>query len=140
MTLTSICKLCGSTFSFDSKKYRYQHYCRTPAPGAELSCKELRLRQTQGAKQTREKKLAADLNGGAALGSGNKDLMARLAPLVVRSYSEVGKLMQLSPQAVRMIEIKALAKVRAALLPFRNAQSGADKRRQVMTPIASLED
>lgn len=136
----SNCRLCGSTFHFDETKYRYQHYCRTPAPGAELSCKQLRLRQTQGAKQTREKKLAADLNGGVSLGKHNKDLTERLKPLTLRSYAEVGKIMALSPQAVRLIELRALAKIRAALMPFKKATGGGAKITQVTVPIASLED
>lgn len=116
------------------------HFCRELAPGSDISCKTLRANQLQAERKSRERQMAAELNGGVPLGSGNKDLMARLAPLVVRSYSEVGKLMQLSPQAVRMTEIKALAKVRAALLPFRNARSGAEKITQVCNPIPSLED
>lgn len=140
MIRTSVCKSCGREFFFDTEEFRYQHFCRTPAPGNVLSCKELRLRETQGAKQTREKKLAADLNQGVALGKSNKDLAERLKPLVLRSYGEVAKEMGLTSQAVRLIELRALNKIRAALMPFKKATSGEAKVTQVTVPIASLED
>lgn len=128
------CKLCGRVQSF--------HFCRTPAPGSKYSttCKELRLKQIQEEKKARERKLTADLNAGVALGSSNKELTERLKPLTLRSYAEVGKIMVLSPQAVRLIELRALAKIRKLLTPFRGATSGEAKARQVSQPIPSLSD
>lgn len=126
------CRICGRVQPY--------HFCREVAPGATLSCKELRLRQTQEEKKARERKLTATLNSGVELGRSNKELTQRLAPLVLRSYAEVGKIMALSPQSVRMTELKALDKIRKALLPFRNSRSGVDKVRQIQNPIPSLED
>lgn len=128
------CRLCGRVQPF--------HFCRTPAPGSKYSssCKELRLKQTQEEKKARERKLTADLNKGVELGKSNKSLTERLKPLTLRSYAEVGKIMALSPQAVRLIELRALAKIRAALLPYKGARSGDEKVRQITVPIPSLED
>lgn len=116
------------------------HFCREVAPGNTLTCKALRLKQTQEEKKTRERKLTADLNEGVSLGKHNKDLTERLKPLTLRSYAEVGKIMALSPQAVRLIELRALAKIRAALMPFKKATSGEAKVTQVCNPIPSLAD
>lgn len=127
-----MCRLCGRSQSF--------HFCREVAPGNALTCKALRLKQTQEEKKSRERKLTADLNEGVELGRSNKSLTERLKPLTLRSYAEVGAEMGLSAQAVRLIELRALAKIRAALLPFRNARSGAEKINQVCNPIPSLED
>lgn len=91
-------------------------------------------RQRQAVKRTQ----AAKLNGGTELGKHNKDLAARLAPLVLRSYGEVGKIMGLSAEGVRIIELRALAKIRAALLPFKNATCGEHKVRLTTQPIPSL--
>lgn len=127
-----ICRLCGKSQAF--------HFCREVAPGKVLSCKQLQLKQTQKEKQARERALAADLNGGVSVGKGNKDLLGRLKPLVLRSYAEVAAEMGLSAQAIRLIEMRALKKIKNFLMPFRNSTSGAAKVRQVTAPISSLED
>lgn len=130
--MTKICRLCGKSQAF--------HFCRDVAPGATLSCKALRLKETQEQKKTRERQLAANLNKGVELGSSNKELANRLSYLTLRSYSEVGKIMCLSPQAVRLIELRAINKLRKLLMPYKNSLSGTDKVRQITAPIASLED
>lgn len=129
---TCKCRLCG--------RVQESHFCRTVAPGNTLTCKVLRLKKTQEEKKAREQKLTADLNAGVELGKSNKSLTERLKPLTLRSYAEVGKIMALSPQAVRLIELRALAKIRAALMPFKKATSGGAKVMQMTVPIASLED
>lgn len=126
------CRICGRVQPF--------HFCRDIAPGNTLTCKVLRLKQTQIEKKARERQLGADLNGGIPIGERNKDLTTRLRPLVLRSYAEVGAEMGLSAPAVRLIELRALSKIRAALMPFKKATSGGAKVTQVTVPIASLED
>lgn len=128
----SKCRLCG--------RVQESHFCNTVAPGNVLSCRVLRLREIQEQKKARERKLGADLNAGVALGSSNKELTNRLSKLTLRSYGEVAKIMCLSPKAVRLIELRALAKIRAALMPFKKATSGEAKVTQITIPIASLED
>lgn len=118
---------------FDGAELRTKHFCDDP-------CRGLRKKQLAKEKNERARQLAADLNGGVELGKHNKELTDRLGKLTLRSYSEVGKLMQLSPQSVRLIELRALAKIRKLLTPFRGATSGEAKARQVSQPIPSLSD
>lgn len=88
-------------------------------------------RQRASVKRTQ----GASLNGGRELGKWNKDLASRLAPLVLRSHGEVARIMNLSAEGVRLIELRALSKIRAALLPFKNATCGEHKVRVVTQPI-----
>lgn len=125
--------MCDRTIVFDGAEFKTKHFCDDP-------CRGLRKKQLAEQKKVREKKLTADLNGGVSLGKSNKELTDRLRPLTLRSYGEVAAQMGLTPQAVRLIELRALNKIRAALLPFRNARNGAEKINQVCNPILSLED
>lgn len=119
-----------------------KHYHDTVPAGSALSstCRELNTAREARQRQAIKRTQAAKLNGGVELGKHNKELMARLAPLVIRSYGDVAKIMNLSPEGVRLIELRALSKIRAALLPFRGALSGEAKIKQVTQPIASLSD
>lgn len=97
-------------------------------------------RSANTAKRTRERqatirKQGAALNAGVELGKHNKDLATRLAPLVIRSHADVGRILGISAEASRQIEIRALAKIRAALLPFKNATCGAHKVRLITRPL-----
>lgn len=117
--------------------------CGLPVEGVRKHYHDGACRDANTAKRNRERRAVvrsqgAALNGGTSLGKWNKDLAARLAPLVLRSHGEVAKMMGLSAEGVRLIELRALAKIRAALLPFKNATCGADKVRVVTCPIPSL--
>lgn len=125
MKTTGLCWGCGEPI--EGRSHYHDGACRE-ANEAKRSCRRSAKARTQG----------AALNGGEALGKWNKDLATRLAPLVIRSHNEVGKIMGLSAEGVRLIEIRALSKIRAALLPFKNARSGAEKIRQITQPIPSL--
>lgn len=122
---TKKCWGCGLAIA--GRKHYHDGYCRNTNKAKQAA-------QRQAVKRTQ----AASLNSGVELGKHNKDLATRLAPLVLRSHSEVGRMMGLSAEGVRIIELRALAKIRAALLPFKNATCGADKVRLTTCPIPSL--
>lgn len=124
MKAKGMCWGCGEPIS--GGKHYHDGYCRDTNK-AKQNAQRHAVKRTQ----------AAALNSGVELGKHNKQLMARLAPLVLRSHGEVAKIMGLSAEGVRLIELRALAKIRAALLPFKNATSGADKVRVVTQPIPS---
>lgn len=121
-------KLCyGCNLPIEGRKHYHDGPCRD-ANLAKQNAQRRAVKRTQG----------AALNGGVEIGRSNKDLATRLAPLVIRSHREVAKIMGLSTEGVRLIELRALAKIRAALLPFKNATCGADKVRLTTCPIPSI--
>lgn len=81
------------------------------------------------------RKQGAALNGGKEIGEHCRDVSDRFEPLTVRSRGTVAKMMGLTVSGVRVIELRAMAKIRAALLPFKNATCGEHKVRIVTQPI-----
>lgn len=104
---TSACE-CGTTFTFIGKCAKRCPKCKAEKK-LERVAQQCRMRREQG----------AALNGGEALGKHNKDLAERLKPMVLRSYKEVGDMLGLSGEAVRQVEQRALAKLRAFLDPYK---------------------
>lgn len=90
------------------------------------ACKEkARTKRMQNQCKMRRERGAA-LNGGDALGKHNKDLESRLRPLVLRSHKQVGRLLGISSEAVRQIELRALEKIRVFLDPYKRNRVGRE--------------
>lgn len=102
------------------------------------ACRDANTAKRNRERQATKRKQGAALNEGVELGRGNKDLATRLAPLVIMSHADVGRILGISAEASRLIEIRALAKIRRLLLPFRNATCGAHKVKITTCPIPSL--
>lgn len=119
----------GCNLPIDGSKHYHDGACRTAN----------KLKQDRQRKAVVRSQGAA-LNGGDELGKWNKDLASRLAPLVIRSHGEVAKIMGLSSEGVRIIELRALSRIKKLLMPFRGARSGSAKITQTCTPIPSLSD
>ncbi len=92
----SICLRCHSSFSFDGETFKWKRYC--PA------CEPLVLHDREVAKRARMRSEKQVLFS---------DIL--LEHIAVRTHREVGELLGISTQAVRLIEHKALVKVRRAL-------------------------
>lgn len=123
--MANLCWGCGLAIA--GRKHYHSGYCR-----------DTNIAKRAAARHATKRSQGAALNNGVELGKHNKALMARLAPLVLRSHADVGRIMGLSAEGVRLIELRALAKIRAALLPFKNATCGADKVKITTCPIPSF--
>jgi hypothetical protein len=93
MMKTAICKRCSQEFSFEGK---WKRYC----PG----CAPIVISERDIAARERRKSEKRELLGGIDL-----------EPIAVRTHKEVGEILGISGEAVRLIEHTALIKIRRAL-------------------------
>lgn len=112
-----------------------KHYHRELAPDGSGSCYTRNRKRLNKDSLRLVRKQGAALNGGKEIGEHCRDVSDRFEPLTVRSRGTVAKMMGLTVSGVRVIELRAMAKIRAALLPFKNATCGEHKVRIVTQPI-----
>lgn len=112
------------------------HYHREITVPGQPSCYKLRRAQVFREHGARVRKQGAALNGGKEIGEHCRDVADRFEPLTIRSRATVAKMMGLTVSGIRVIELRAMAKVRRLLMPFRNARSGAEKVTQITKPIS----
>lgn len=99
------------------------------------SCYKINRAQIFRASNALVRKQGAALNGGKQIGAHNRDVADRFEPLTIRSRQTVAKMMGLTVSGIRVIELRAMAKIRRLLMPYKNALSGADKVTQITKPI-----
>lgn len=129
MGKTKTCWGCGESISGGL------HYHREVTVPGKPSCYKQNRTRIFRASAALVRKQGAALNGGKEIGVHCRDVASRFEPLTIRSRSDVAKMMGLTVSGIRAIELRAMAKIRKALLPFRNATCGADKVRIVTQPI-----
>lgn len=117
-----------------------KHYHRELAPDGSGSCYTRNRKRLNKDSLRLVRKQGAALNGGKEIGAHCRDVSDRFEPLTIRSRKTVANMMGLTVSGVRVIELRAMAKIRAALMPFKNAYSGRAKINQVTQPIPSLAD
>ena len=96
MIKTTCCQRCSINFSFDGQIFKWKRYCPT--------CEPLVLKDREDARRARRKTEKRELLGSIDL-----------EHIAVRTHKEVGELLGLTGEAVRLIEHTALIKVRKAL-------------------------
>lgn len=96
MIKTACCKRCSISFSFDGTVFKWRRYCEP--------CEPLVLKERDEARRERRKTEKRELLGGIDL-----------EHIAIRTHAEVGALLGISGEAVRIIEHTALIKVRKAL-------------------------
>jgi hypothetical protein len=94
--IPACCKRCSVNFSFDRDLFKWKRYC---AP-----CEPLVLKEREDARRARRKTEKKELLGGIDL-----------EHIAVRTHAEVGAMLGITGEAVRLIEHTALIKVRKAL-------------------------
>ena len=100
-----ICPDCNIKFSYRTEDCRYKARCDDCKPAHKL-----KIAREQRAK------LRLKFPGNPKDGAKQSNFAKFLEPLTVRSYKEVGEIMDLHPEVVRQIERRALAKLRKLLL------------------------
>lgn len=97
MTVTETkCKRCEVNFTFDNERFKWKRYCP--------ECEPLVLKERDAARRARRKKEKQELLGGIDL-----------EHIAVRTHAEVGEILGITGEAVRLIEHGALVKIRKAL-------------------------
>lgn len=97
MKITSACcKRCSVNFSFDNDVFKWKRYC--------LACEPIVLVERDTARRERRKKEKRELLGSIDL-----------EHIAIRTHAEVGAMLGISGEAVRLLEHTALVKVRKAL-------------------------
>lgn len=96
MIKTACCKRCHMNFSFPADVFKWKRYCEP--------CEPLVLKERDDARRARRKTEKQELLGGIDL-----------EHIAIRTHAEVGAMLGISGEAVRLIEHTALIKVRKAL-------------------------
>ena len=93
---TACCKRCSQSFSFDTATFKWKRYCSP--------CEPLVLKERDDARRERRKTEKRELLGSIDL-----------EHIAIRTHAEVGAMLGITGEAVRLIEHTALIKVRKAL-------------------------
>lgn len=97
MTITqACCKRCSVNFSFDAERFKWKRYCPP--------CEPLVLKERDDARRARRKTEKKELLGSIDL-----------EHIAIRTHAEVGEILGITGEAVRLLEHTALVKVRKAL-------------------------
>lgn len=97
MNMTSTrCKRCGVSFPFDQEHFKWKRYCPP--------CEPLVIKERDDARRERRKTEKRELLGSIDL-----------EHIAIRTHAEVGELLGITGEAVRLIEHTALIKIRKAL-------------------------